>query len=356
MTNHSILDDLYCYNSWANDRIVRLCEGLTDAQLDEPRDIGFGSLRNTMFHILAAEEIWYERWTGVPWRPFPTDAGGLPMEQIARRLAEVAAARQLLMDRERGDGWRRVCQFKDSKGNSHSMQLDGLLQHVANHGTYHRAQALAFLKRFGRTLPGGLDYVFFRFAKPHVEQDAATADSMRKFGLQVGTGSSPAIAWDPAVIRNYFAYGDWANGRLLDLAAPLDDAVLDHDFGMGVGTIRKTVLHIADAERWWLRNWTTGPAAFDKVPVSTTIAELRGQWAEIIAGRNRFIESLDESSAQRVVTAIVGGMSIRLSVIESLMQLGGHGTHHRAQLTNMLRHSGVTAAASDYVVWLREQT
>jgi uncharacterized damage-inducible protein DinB len=354
MKNSSIFDDLYRYNSWANGRIFQLCDGLTDAQLDERREMGFGSLRNTMFHILAAEEIWYERWTEVPWRPFQADAAGLPLSEIAARLDKVAANRQTLIDRERADGWRRVCQYKDSKGNSYSTRLDGLLLHVANHGTYHRAQALSFLKRFGRTVPGGLDYLFFRFARPHVEQDAATADSMRKYGLEIATGSSPAVAWDAAVIRNYFAYGDWCNARLLDLAEPLDAAVLDRDFAMGVGSIRKTLLHIADAERWWLRNWTAGPCPFEKAPESTPVADLRGQWAEIVPGRNRFIDSLDDSSAQRVVTALVGGMSVRLPVIETQIQLGGHGTHHRAQLTNMLRQSGVTAPASDYVVWLRE--
>jgi uncharacterized damage-inducible protein DinB len=354
MTNHSIIDDLYRYNSWANDRIVQRCDGLTDGQLDERRELGFGSLRNTLFHILAAEEIWWERWTGVPWRAFPIDAGGLPLGEIARRLDHVATARFELMDRERGDGWRRICQYKDSQGRSHAMRLDGLLLHVANHGLYHRAQALAYLKQFGRTVPGGLDYIYFRFAKPYVAQEAQTADSMRRFGLEIATGTSPAVEWDAAVLRNYFAYGDWANARLLELSAPVDDAALDRDFGIGMGTIRKSLLHIADAERWWLKNWTIGPTAFDKAPASTSLAQLRGQWAEIIGARTRFIDALDGVAAARVVTALVGGMSIRVPVIESLVQLCGHGTHHRAQITNMLRHSGVTAPPSDYSVWLRE--
>jgi uncharacterized damage-inducible protein DinB len=351
-----IIDDLYRHNSWANRRILALCDGLTDAQLDEPRAIGFGSLRNTVFHILAAEEVWLERWTGVPWRPFPMEADGLPIADIAGRLERVAAERQALIDRERTDRCQRVCEYKDSKGNTYRNRLDGLLLHVANHGTYHRAQALNYLKRFGRTVPGGLDYIFYRLAKPCVAQEQATADSMRQFGLEVATGSSPPVVWDAGAIRNYFAYGDWCNKWLLDLVAPLDFAVLDRDFDMGIGSIRKTVLHIADAERWWLRNWTVGASAFDRAPVSTPIADLHTQWPQVIAERNRFIDSLDDSSAQRVVTALVGPMSVRMPVIESLLQLCGHGTHHRAQLINMLRHCGVTARASDYSIWLREST
>jgi uncharacterized damage-inducible protein DinB len=353
MTN-SIIDDLYRYNSWANARIFALCDGLADAKRDEPREIGLGTLRNTMFHILAAEEIWLERWSNVPWRSFPFDAQGLAMSEIARRLDDVSSRRRALMDRERDSGWHRICQYKDSKGNLHTNRLDGLLLHVANHGIHHRAQALHFLKHFGRTVPGGLDYSFFRFANSHVKQEPATIDAMRQFGLEVDTGSSPAVDWDADVIRNYFAYGDWANRRLLDLLAPLDDATLDRSWGMGMDTIRKTVLHLADAERWWLSNWTSGPAPFEKAAETTSIAAHSDSWSKLIADRNRFIDTLDAESAQRVVTAIVGRMSIRVPVIESLVQLCGHGTHHRAQLINMLRHSGVTAKASDYVVWLRE--
>ena len=177
---------------------------------------------------------------------------------------------------------------------------------------------------------------------------------MRQFGLEVETGSSPAVAWDATLIGNYFAYGDWANRRLLDLAAPLDNAALDRSFGMGMDTIRKTVLHIADAERWWLKNWTVGPTAFERAPESTAIAQVRAAWDQLIADRNCFLYPLDAASAERVVTAIVGPMSVRTPVIESMIQLCGHGTHHRAQLINMLRHSGVTAPGCDYVVRLRE--
>lgn len=354
MNNNSIIDDLYRYNSWANGRIFALCDGLAVGQLDERREMGFGTLRNTLFHILAAEEVWLERWNSTPWRPFPMAAEGLSLGEIARRLEQVAADRQALMNRERPDRWQRVCTYKDSKGNSYSNRLDGLLLHVANHGIHHRAQALNFLKHLGRTVRGGLDFSFFRIAKPNVKQEPATADSMRQFGLEVETGSSPAIDWDANVVQSYFAYGDWANRRLLDLIAPLHDTALDRSWGMGIDTIRKTALHLADAERWWLKNWTVGPTAFEKAPESTPTTALEAEWSQISAERNQFIAALDDASAQRVVTANVGPMSIRVAVIESLIQLCGHGTHHRAQLINMLRHSGVTAPGCDYSVWMRE--
>lgn len=350
-----IVDDLYRYNTWANDRILALSTDLSDQQLDEPREIGFGSLRNTLFHILAAEQIWLERWQGGPWRPLPIDANGLSVSEIGNQLRQTAADRQIILDRGRPDDWESVCQYKDSKGNPYSNPLVDLLLHVANHGIHHRAQALYFLKGFGRTVPGGLDYLFFRLAQPFISQDESTQATMRQYGLEIGSGTSPPVRFDTELMRKYFEYGDWANARLLDLVEPLDDAALDRSFGMGMDTIRKTVLHTADAERWWLRNWTSGPTAFDKAPVTTPIAELREQWKTTISQRNPFVSTLDADSAQRVVTATTSGsMSLRLPVIESLVQLCGHGTHHRAQLINMLRHSGVSPPSCDYLIWLRE--
>jgi len=38
---------------------------------------------------------------------------------------------------------------------------------------------------------------------------------------------------------------------------------------------------------------------------------------------------------------------------ESLLQLCCHGSHHRAQLVNMLRHSGLKIPAVDVVDWWR---
>jgi len=354
MSPISITDDLYRYNSWANQRIFALCHGITDEQLDEPRQMGFGSLRKTLFHILAAEEIWLERWAGTPWRTFPMEAQGLPLRDIAARLESVSSQRQELLNRERANGWKRLCQYKDSKGNVYSNHLDDLLLHVANHGIHHRAQALNYLKRFGRKLPGGLDFLFYRLAQPAVKQEPATAEALRQYGLEIDSGPGAPLTWDGELTRKYFDYGDWANDRLLDLIVQLDDAALDRSWDMGMDTIRKNALHLWDAERWWLRNWIEGPAPFEISPASTSIQQLRAGWSEVIARRNQFARKLDDQAAARVVNVSAGGPLIKVAVIESLVQLCGHGTHHRAQLVNMLRRSGVTAPGLDYVLWIRE--
>jgi uncharacterized damage-inducible protein DinB len=77
MKTTTIIEDLYSANEWAWQRIFLLCDGLSDEQLDAPREMGLGSLRATLFHILTAEQIWLERWRpasrGVPFRWTPPE-------------------------------------------------------------------------------------------------------------------------------------------------------------------------------------------------------------------------------------------------------------------------------------------
>ena len=73
------------------------------------------------------------------------------------------------------------------------------------------------------------------------------------------------------------------------------------------------------------------------------------------SARNRlaFVGTLDDEGAQRIVSVTAGGPTTRFRVTESLLQLCGHGTHHRSQCLNMLRRLDVPPPAIDFVVWLR---
>ncbi|UCC32325.1 MAG: DinB family protein, partial [Phycisphaerales bacterium] len=73
--------ELFAYNDWGRDRLMAIAEGLSDAQLDCPFEVGEGSLRKTLEHLFGAEWTWLERCRGrspvsgeCP-RDFPTTAG-----------------------------------------------------------------------------------------------------------------------------------------------------------------------------------------------------------------------------------------------------------------------------------------
>ncbi len=58
------LAEMYQHNRWANLLLLDFCKDLTDEQLDTSSPGGFGSIRDTLHHILAAEERYVHRLTG----------------------------------------------------------------------------------------------------------------------------------------------------------------------------------------------------------------------------------------------------------------------------------------------------
>lgn len=350
----SIAESLFAYSQWAHSKIFQLCQSLTPGQWDEPRDMGFGSLRNTLFHNLAAEEVWYERWTAAPWRPFPISAEGMEPATMLARLATVHEQRQNLIDRDRSTDWSSSVTYHDAKGNAYTQRLKDLLLHVANHSVHHRAQALNFMKPYGLTMAGGIDYLFFRLAHPSHPQSEAAAESLRNHGLEVNGSPSPPVVWDGSLVLDYFQYGDWAIDKLFPLMHLLEPPQLEHDFQMGMGSIRKTWFHLFDAEQWWWRNWSQGPSQYEKTVESTTLHELKTQWESLRRERNAWIQKCDGELAQRIVIGRMGNADLAFPMVETMLQLCVHGTHHRAQVVNMLRRSELKPPAIDYVVKLRE--
>lgn len=340
MNRIELIEDLYAYNDWANAKVLSLCEGLTDQQLDAPREMGFGTLRATLFHILTAEIVWMERWQSVPWRPFPVDPEGMSIEAMEKGLAEVAAKRRDLIAEGRENRWSNRIAYMDSKKTEFDHKLCDLLLHVANHSVHHRAQALNFLRHFDRTVVAGIDYIFYRLACTTVEQSQDAMESLRAYGLAVAESAGRDAMWDAGTVARMFVYDDWANANVLSFAADLDGAALDREFEMGLGSIRKTLLHLRDAEKWWIQNWTVGPNPFPKSPPETSIASLSAEWKEQACTRDAFIKSVDADEASRVVEILAGGPPTRFRVGESVAHLAIHATHHRAQLINMLRHVG----------------
>lgn len=168
------------------------------------------------------------------------------------------------------------------------------------------------------------------------------------------THSAPGVdvEWDAEQVRRYFAYHDLANAQLLELTARLDDGALDHEFDLGPGSIRKTLAHLHSVEPWWLKNWTEANATFEPSNLQVSISDPQASWSRVTRQRNDFIAGLTSDEAQRIVTVAFGGPPIKFRIIQSLVQICAHGTHHRAQLIHMLRHSGLTAPVLDYSAWV----
>jgi uncharacterized damage-inducible protein DinB len=170
---------LYTYNRWASERMFAALEKLSDEQLSLAAISSFPSIRESVFHILAAEWMWLKRWKGdSPQAPTPpiglsaeTWNGLTPHDKPSYdELSRLAGLKQFAadIDRERevflralsDEDLERASNYLDMSGKPHSEPLDELLRHVVNHGTYHRGQVTTLLRQVGgQTVP--LDMLYF---------------------------------------------------------------------------------------------------------------------------------------------------------------------------------------------------
>jgi uncharacterized damage-inducible protein DinB len=147
---------LYEYDRWANARVFQSIAALTVEQFT--RDLGgsFPSVRDTMLHILAGEWTWLTYWK--------------TLDRDAAFLADLRKQRETLFARDAFPGLDSVrCKWDEvekeqidflNNVTDESLQekiptrdtlisLVHLMQHLANHSTYHRGQISLMMRQLG---------------------------------------------------------------------------------------------------------------------------------------------------------------------------------------------------------------
>ena len=154
------LQTLLDYNYYARDRLLAGLEPLTPEQYTQPLESSFKSIRDTAVHIYAAEWVWHQRWLGQS-LPLPT----------ADQFPDVATLRSAWLDLETKtraflaalgpDGINRVFDYKLLNATLGSSPFWQMLQHVVNHGSYHRGQVTTMLRQVGAKPPQNVDMIGF---------------------------------------------------------------------------------------------------------------------------------------------------------------------------------------------------
>ena len=140
---------LFLYNQWANRRTLDACAALAPEQF--ARDLGssFPSVRDTLAHIFGGEWIWYERFFGRSHPGLPPGSEFADLLSVRARLEEVDRHLVEYVSGLKAADLERVVEYKNTAGKAFANPLWQLLQHLANHGTYHRGQVVTLLRQLG---------------------------------------------------------------------------------------------------------------------------------------------------------------------------------------------------------------
>jgi uncharacterized damage-inducible protein DinB len=152
---------LYDYGYWANRKFFDVMrQQLTPEQFVRPVAGSYGSIRNTMVHVLSAEAGWLDRCGGPRRGPrlnpddFPT------VESLVQAWARVEAQVREFLGTLNDEDLARHTEYTTERSEKRSMPLGELMQHATVHGVHHRGQVALLLRLLGHT-PGNVDILFY---------------------------------------------------------------------------------------------------------------------------------------------------------------------------------------------------
>ena len=155
---------LYDYDNWANRKLFQVIVGLTPEQFTQTVAGSYGSIRNTMVHVVSAKWGWLSRCGGPERGPALKPADYPTVESLIETYSKVEVHVCEFLSRLTNDDLDRSVEFVNSRGEKRSMPMGELMQHAANHGVHHRGQ-IALLLRLLCYTPGNFDILFYHAEK-----------------------------------------------------------------------------------------------------------------------------------------------------------------------------------------------
>ncbi len=173
MSKLELIRGLYEYNEWANNHVLEAASALMEEEFSQRQGASFESVEGNLAHIMGAQVIWLERWTGGsnprPVLEFQKTRGlSTIREAFAQSHEGLRAFVGTLSDRQLDENLA----YKDSAGRPHERVMWQLMAHVVNHGTHHRAETAMAMAALGKPMRE-LDYVFFEIERS-AQQEAYT--------------------------------------------------------------------------------------------------------------------------------------------------------------------------------------
>lgn len=146
-------------------------------------------------------------------------------------------------------------------------------------------------------------------------------------------------------------YAQWMNARLHDMLATLPDEARRRDRGAFFGSIHETCNHLLWGDRIWLARFTG--ATFSAGNYGRGMLD---DFGEIVRERAladeaivHWAKALDPNwlDGMLTYTSAMDGRARTLPRAKAVVHFFNHGTHHRGQLTTLMKQAGLNPGVTD---------
>ena len=157
MSKSNTLETLFNHNLWANQQLLECCIDLTDDQLKASVIGTYGSIQETLEHIVGSEQAYFIRIsTGKQYRR-PPDPPAWTIKEMEDLLQE--SGQGLIEWAEKVEGNDTV--LLDWDGTQREVPKTIILTQAINHATEHRAQILTILTQLKISPPDLSSWTYF---------------------------------------------------------------------------------------------------------------------------------------------------------------------------------------------------
>ncbi len=155
------LQTLLDYHYWARDRLWAFVDTLPDEQLRRPLGNSFSSVFDTMVHLYGADWIWRSRWEGVSPMALPAPGSYADLMTLRAAWQDEEQRIRAVLNRLGPDGVSRPIEYQGWDGRRQAQPFWQMLQHLVNHGSYHRGQVTTMLRQLGAQPPKSMDLIAY---------------------------------------------------------------------------------------------------------------------------------------------------------------------------------------------------
>ena len=155
------LRTLLDFHYWARDRVLDAAAALAPDQFTRDMGGSFRSIRDTLVHLYSAESVWLQRWQGIsPAVPIAAEEFS-DVVTLRKAWGTQEARMRAHLDSVGEKGLDLVIEYRMLNGEPGASVFWHMLQHVVNHGTYHRGQVITMLRQLGAAPPKSVDLIAF---------------------------------------------------------------------------------------------------------------------------------------------------------------------------------------------------
>ena len=148
------------YTAWVNKEVISWLRQLTDEQWEQEHQSSFPSIRQTVLHIVSAENVWIEFWRNNPAPVFLSGVFKGGRDELLDLWEKTTVELISFLHEYAPEDYSAPVVLKWN-GETWQMAFWQTLVHFVNHATYHRGQLVTLLHQTGYTGLSSTDLAAF---------------------------------------------------------------------------------------------------------------------------------------------------------------------------------------------------